>query len=434
MPCAVLLAVALSAAAAAPLTVDQIVARHLEALGGAKNLAALQSLKVTGKVVFGGDDFSITADFATLRRRPDRIRTEATLQGLTAIDAYDGKESWSVNPFQGRRDPYRTTADEARGLAEDADIDGALIGWREKGYQVSYLGTEDVDGTPAHKLRVGLKESDVQYIYLDPDFFLEIRRVSERHVRGAERVTETDFGSYVLVNGVYVPTSIESGSRGAPRNQRFTIDTVEANLAGDDAAFRFPAGPGTRMLLAPEHPAPLVAQPPGAKPGARAAVIDSGVISGMGARNIGSATMSGRISAIAGRNQDGKSLLYVGAASGGVWKSQDGGTIFKPVFDKQPVQSIGAIEIDPRNPQVVWVGTGESWVPTRSRWETASTSPPTAAAAGPTWACPTASASPASPSIRATATWSTPAFPASCGATARTAGSTRPPTAARPGT
>src|SRR5436309_2212758 len=85
-------------------------------------------------------------------------------------------------------------------------------------------------------------------------------------------------------------------------------------------------------------------------------------ISGLGARNIGSAAMSGRIAAIAGRQEkDGKVTLYVGAASGGVWKSQDGGTTFKPVFDRQPVQSIGAIALDPTNPKVVWVGTGESW-------------------------------------------------------------------------
>ena len=91
-------------------------------------------------------------------------------------------------------------------------------------------------------------------------------------------------------------------------------------------------------------------------------VFDSGVVSGLGARNIGSATMSGRISAIAGLWRSDHLDLYVGAASGGVWKSQDGGTTFKPVFDKQPMLSIGAIAIDPSHPDTVWVGTGESWM------------------------------------------------------------------------
>ena len=89
---------------------------------------------------------------------------------------------------------------------------------------------------------------------------------------------------------------------------------------------------------------------------------DSGAISGLGMRNIGSATMSGRVAALAAvAGKDGKTLLYVGAASGGVWKSTDGGTTFKPVFDKQPVQSIGAIAIDPEHTNTIWVGSGEAW-------------------------------------------------------------------------
>lgn len=95
---------------------------------------------------------------------------------------------------------------------------------------------------------------------------------------------------------------------------------------------------------------------------AASARFDSGTISGIGIRNIGSARMSGRISAIAAANVDHKTMIFVGAASGGVWKSEDNATTFKPVFDRNPVQSIGAIAIDPSNRKIVWVGTGETWV------------------------------------------------------------------------
>src|SRR5437762_13369964 len=92
------------------------------------------------------------------------------------------------------------------------------------------------------------------------------------------------------------------------------------------------------------------------------ATFNSATISGLGARNIGSAAMSGRVSAIAGtKESSGKITLFVGAASGGVWKSDDGGTRYRPVFDEQAVQSIGAIAIDPKNSRNIWVGTGESW-------------------------------------------------------------------------
>ena len=351
---------ALLLAAAQPLTADQIVAKHVAALGGMARLEAIQSLRLNGKAVFGGGDFAVTAAVSQVMKKPGSIRREVTLQGLTAIDAYDGKDSWNVDPFSGRRDPDHTSADEAKGLSEDADFEGPLVSAEEKGSRVESLGTEDVDGTQAFKLRVSLKNGDVQVVFLDPDSFLEIRRLTQRTVRGSEQVIETDFGSYTQVNGVWIPGSIESGRKGGPRNARFALESVEANGPADDALFHFPLAKPQRELTPPEHPAPLTAPAPAAAAGV-APVLDSGVISGLGARNIGSATMSGRIAAIAAWNDGGKSILYVGAASGGVWKSMDGGTTFKPIFDKQPVQSIGAITIDPSNPKTIWVGTGESW-------------------------------------------------------------------------
>ncbi len=352
------------AAAPAALTADEVVAKNLAARGGADKLAAIRSLRLTGKAVFGFGDSTIEASWARVQKRPGMVRTEVSLQGLTAVDAYDGNEGWSLQPFGGRRDAQRQSADDTKSLAQDADLEGPLVRWREKGHRVEYLGTEDVDGTLAHKLRVDLKDGDTKYLYLDPDYFLEIRIETVSRVRGAEQVSETDLGSYEQVEGVWIPFAIESGGKGERRGQHLTIERAEVNVDVDDGMFRFPAAgtPIGRVVVA----AAAAAAPAGGKApapaAAKAPVFDSGMISGLGARNIGSATMSGRIAALAARNDGGKTTLFVGAASGGVWKSQDGGTTFKPVFDKQPVQSIGSIAIDPSNPSTVWVGTGESWM------------------------------------------------------------------------
>src|SRR5439155_13528215 len=169
-------------------------------------------------------------------------------------------------------------------------------------------------------------------------------------------------GNYEQVAGVWMPFSYEAGGKGQPRTTRITVERAETNVAIDDAVFRFPAKGGmSRVILAgpASKTAAAVTPPPAAAP--PPAVLDSGVLSGLRARNIGSAAMSGRVSAIAARNDNGRTTVLVGAASGGVWKSIDGGTTFKPVFDQQPVQSIGAIAFDPANAQTIWVGTGESW-------------------------------------------------------------------------
>src|SRR5436853_7748450 len=92
----------------------------------------------------------------------------------------------------------------------------------------------------------------------------------------------------------------------------------------------------------------------------KAQTIDYRLFGDIKARSIGPAVMSGRIAAVDVGNSDTR-YIYVGSAGGGVWKSEDFGVTFKPVFDKY-TQSIGAVAVDQKNPQTVWVGTGESWV------------------------------------------------------------------------
>jgi photosystem II stability/assembly factor-like uncharacterized protein len=353
---------ALASTPASAFDAEDLVRRHVEALGGEAKIAALTSLRISGKLTVGTGDGAIDLGFSQTYKRPGMVRLEATLQGLAAVFAFDQEAAWQIQPFQGRKDPERLSADEAKEYEQLAELEGPLAGAKKKGFSVEYLGTEDVDGTPAHQLKVTRKHGDVQLVFLDPDHYLIIRIESRTAIRGAEKIQVADFGNYEQVQGVWIPFSIESGPKGAPRDQRRSVEKAEAGFAVEDAFFKFPvkgapaAAPGAAtvtVLPGSSNPPPAAAN--------QAVKLDAGSIGGLGARNIGSATMSGRIAAIAARNEGGKTTVFVGAASGGVWRSDDGGTTMKPVFDKNPVQSIGAIAIDPSRPKTVWVGTGESW-------------------------------------------------------------------------
>jgi len=219
-------------------TVDELVAKNIEAKGGASALRGLGTLRLSGKLLV--QEGQIQLAFMQVKKRPDDVRTEASLQGMTQIEAYDGKEGWRVSPFFGRRDPERMSADDVKALVEDAEMDGPLVDWQAKGNAVEYLGTEDVDGTPAHKLKVTRKNGDVSFVYLDPDHFLEIRVLTQRVRHGAQEEVETDLGDYEKAGGVFVPTSIEFGRKGDPDKQRIIIDKVEANVPVDDTIFHFP--------------------------------------------------------------------------------------------------------------------------------------------------------------------------------------------------
>jgi len=218
---------------------DELIAKNIEAKGGATALHDLQSLRLTGKLLVPLQG-EIELAYLQIKKRPDEVRSEASLQGMTQIQAYDGKDGWKVSPFFGRKDPERMAADDVKALVEDTEVDGALVDWKTKGSAVEYLGTEDVDGTPAHKLKVVRKNGDVSFVYLDPDHFLEIRVVTQRTRHGAYEEVETDLGNYEKAGGVFVPTSIDSGRKGAPDKQRIIIDKVEANVPVDDTIFHFP--------------------------------------------------------------------------------------------------------------------------------------------------------------------------------------------------
>jgi hypothetical protein len=231
------LALLLAATAAHALTAMELVAKNIEAKGGAAALQAVKSVQREGRLIVNGGQFVL--ELRETKQRPDSIRTDISMQGLSQVQAYDGKEGWRIDPFGGRKDPERMPADDVKEYAEDATIDGVLADAAAAGSSIEYLGTEDVDGTQAHKLKVVRRDGGLQYVYLDPDYFLEIRVESQRVVRGVKRTSVTDYGNYEKVGGVFWPLSIESGVKGQGDPAKFEYQSAVVNpeIAGDYFSF-----------------------------------------------------------------------------------------------------------------------------------------------------------------------------------------------------
>jgi hypothetical protein len=174
--------------------------------------------------------------------RPNLVRETFSLQGMTAIQAYDGSMGWQVQPFGGHKDPELMGEDDLRDLLLDADFDGPLVDFKEKGNAVEYLGHDVVDGDDALRLKVTLKNGDIVYYYLDPDTYLEIRKETQEFIRGSIKENVVDLGSYKPVAGVMYPFSIASGPKNRPNAvQTTTFDKIEANVSLDKAEFAIPA-------------------------------------------------------------------------------------------------------------------------------------------------------------------------------------------------
>ncbi|MBI3476485.1 MAG: hypothetical protein HY010_12200 [Acidobacteria bacterium] len=234
----VLLAVSCLSVVAYTQTADELISKNIQAKGGIDKIKAIKSLRQTGKLDLGG---GFRAQGMQENMRPNMVRETFTIQGMTAVQAYDGSTAWQIQPFQGHKDPELMGEDDLRDMQLDSDFDNPMVDYKEKGNTVEYLGHDVVDGDDALRLKVTLKNADILYYYLDPDTFLEIRKEVQQFIRGSVRERVVDFGSYKPVNGVMYPFSISIGTKSNPGAQTLTVEKVEANTAIDPADFAVPA-------------------------------------------------------------------------------------------------------------------------------------------------------------------------------------------------
>jgi hypothetical protein len=230
-------------------SVDELIAKSIEARGGMEKMKAVQSIRMTGKMTMGQ---GLEAPMVLEMKRPKALRMEFTFQGMTGIQAYDGKAGWAVMPFGGKKDPEPMNAEDLQEADENADIDGPLVDYKSKGYTVELIDKEKVEGSDAWKIKVNMKNGTVRYIYLDADTMLEIKNEGKRMIRGSEIEFESTIGDYKEVGGLLFPYSIESGAKGHPEKQNIIIDKVELNPKLDDARYKMPAATAAETPGAPK--------------------------------------------------------------------------------------------------------------------------------------------------------------------------------------
>ena len=224
------------AAAAGAETADDVIAKYVTARGGMDKIKSIQSLEMKIKANQGGLEFPGKLDL----KRPEKMRLEMTIQGKTMVQAYDGKTAWMIMPFLGSPDPQVMSADDAKDVVEQADMDGPIVDYKAKGHQVELIGKEDVDGSPAYKLKVTLKNGDISYVYIDAETGLEVKETSKRKQQGSEIEVDSYMTNFKPIDGVLFPFMIENKVAGKSVGQ-FTVDDIKANVPFEDAMFVMPA-------------------------------------------------------------------------------------------------------------------------------------------------------------------------------------------------
>lgn len=207
-------------------TADELIAKNVQAKGGMEKIKAVKTLRMTGKMVMGpGMEAPVVMEFS----RPSNMRMEFTFQGMTGVQTYDGKEGWALMPFMGKTDAEPVAGKQLEAIAEQADFDGLLVDYAAKGHKVEYVGKEDLEGTPAHKLKITKKNGDIGHIWLDAEHFLELKASGKTDMGGQVVEGEATFGDYKEVGGVVFAHSIESKATGMPGGMSITISKIDVN-------------------------------------------------------------------------------------------------------------------------------------------------------------------------------------------------------------
>ena len=201
-------------------------------VAGLNKILQTNSIVANGKAVQMGMEFPITM----YQKRPMKVRMEAEIQGMKMVQAYNGETGWAIMPWTGSLEPQDMSPDQVKGMKQMADMEGDLYNWEEKGFTLTLEGEEEMEGTPAYKLKLEKSDGDIFTYFIDSDNFVILKVDAKVMIQGTPIETSSYYSNYKPVEGMIMPHSIET-RMGGEIQMSMVIDGYEINTEIADNLF-----------------------------------------------------------------------------------------------------------------------------------------------------------------------------------------------------
>jgi outer membrane lipoprotein-sorting protein len=199
---------------------------------GLEKMKDWQSAITTGKSIAQGVEYP----FKVYQKRPGKIRTEVEIQGNKMISAFDGNKGWSIVPWSGSTDPQDMTPDEVKGMKSQADPEGSLYNWKDKGHKAELIDKEDLEGSQVYKIKLTRADGDIENWFIDADSYIPIKISSNVKIQGNEIESDTYLSNYGEVNGVLMAKTVTNKYKDQTASQ-IEITKVDVNAPVSDSLF-----------------------------------------------------------------------------------------------------------------------------------------------------------------------------------------------------
>jgi hypothetical protein len=211
-------------------TVDEVINKHIEAVGGKENWKKVNTMKMEASISVQGMDIPINI----YQVNNKSFRQDFTAMNMTGYTILNNDSGWSFNPLQGQSKPEPMPADQLAAQKDQLDIQGELIDYKDKGHKVELLGKEDIDGTEAIKVKITRKSGSESVFFFDPKTYYVIRAVSKMKINGQDIEQVSNLSNYTkLPEGIVIPFSMETSGAPAP----VIIKKIEVNPTLDPSLF-----------------------------------------------------------------------------------------------------------------------------------------------------------------------------------------------------